>query len=109
MQAQSEDPSSPSTTPHGGVVTSVTHAADTPATSGAGRSARILVYLPSWLGDTIMATPTLRLLRSACPRSVIIALGRPGMDDLLAGSDCVDDVIIGDGRSLLGPAKLASR
>jgi heptosyltransferase-2 len=67
------------------------------------------VYLPSWLGDTIMATPTLRLLRSACPRSVIIALGRPGMDDLLAGSDCVDDVIIGDGRSLMGPAKLASR
>lgn len=109
VQAQSEDPSSPSTTPHGGVVTSVTHAADTPATSGAGRSARILVYLPSWLGDTIMATPTLRLLRSACPRSVIIALGRPGMDDLLAGSDCVDDVIIGDGRSLMGPAKLASR
>jgi heptosyltransferase-2 len=114
VQAQSEEPSRPDTTPSVGVVltgnaASDAGSSDVTAPPATGRAARILVYLPSWLGDTIMATPTLRLLRSACPRSVIVALGRPGMDDLLAGSDCVDDVIIGDGRSLMGPAKLAGR
>jgi heptosyltransferase-2 len=67
------------------------------------------VILPSWLGDTAMATPSLRLLREAYPRSVIVGLGRPGMDDLLAGSDLLDDLLMADKRALLGPALVASR
>ena len=69
----------------------------------------MLVYLPSWLGDTVMATPAMALLRHALPRSVIVALGRPGMNDLLAGMEWLDDVIVADGRSTLGPAKVAAR
>lgn len=56
-----------------------------------------------------MATPSLRLLREAYPRSVIVGLGRPGMDDLLAGSDLLDDLLMADKRALLGPALVASR
>jgi heptosyltransferase-2 len=41
---------------------------------------------------------------------VIVGLGRPGSLDLLAGLDhLVDDVIEADGRSAVGPAKVASR
>jgi heptosyltransferase-2 len=69
----------------------------------------VLVYLPSWLGDTIMATPALALVRYALPRSVVIALGRPGMSELLAGLEWIDDVVTNDARSALGPAKTAAR
>lgn len=77
--------------------------------AGEPRSARVLVVLPSWVGDTTMATPSLRLLRESLPGAVVLGLGRPGMDELLAGSDLVDDVMTADARSLLGPAKVASR
>ncbi len=73
------------------------------------RAARVLVFLPSWLGDTVMATPTLRLLREAMPRSVIVGLVRPGLDELLSGSDLLDDIVVADGRSVTGPAKIASK
>lgn len=73
------------------------------------RTARVLVFLPSWLGDTVMATPALRLLREAMPQAVIVALVRPGLDELLAGSDLVDDIKLADARSVTGPAKIASK
>lgn len=69
----------------------------------------MLIYLPSWLGDTVMATPAMALVRHALPRSVLVALGRPGMNELLSGLDWIDDVLIADGRSTLGPAKVAAR
>jgi heptosyltransferase II len=57
-----------------------------------------------------MATPAITRLRLALgPAAVIVALGRPGLDDLLAGFDHLDDLIIADARNLMGPAKVASR
>lgn len=74
------------------------------------RPPRVLVYLPSWVGDTVMATPTLALLRAALPKSIIITLGRPGAAELLAGLDHLnDETIESDGRSAVGPAKVATR
>jgi len=75
----------------------------------AGPPPRVLVYLPSWLGDTVMATPAIELVRAGLPKSVLVALGRPGMNELLAGLDWIDDVVIADARSTLGPAKVAAR
>lgn len=77
--------------------------------SGEAESPRLLIFLPSWLGDTAMATPTLRMLRDALPRSIIVGLARPGIDELLAGTDFLDDIIIADRTSVLGPAKVAAR
>ncbi len=70
---------------------------------------RVLVVLPTWLGDSVMATSTLRLLRRALGTCIMVGLCRPGIDELLAGTDFFDDVIVADGRSLLGPAKTAAR
>lgn len=81
----------------------------TPPAPAAARPPRILVYLPSWLGDTAMATPTLRLIRDTSPGSVIVGLGRPGAADLLAGTDFLDDLIEADARKLMGPPRVASR
>lgn len=56
-----------------------------------------------------MATPALRRLRQALPRSIIVGLCRPGLDELLAGSEFLDEVMVADTRSLMGPAKIAAR
>lgn len=70
----------------------------------------MLVYLPSWVGDTVMATPAIALLRHRLPRSIIMGLGRTGAAELLAGMDeLLDEVIEADGRSAVGPAKVAGR
>lgn len=88
---------------------STPHSTPDPSLTPATRAARVLVFLPSWLGDTVMATPALRLLREALPRGIVVGLTRPGIAELLAGSDLLDDVMEADARRLMGPAKVASR
>jgi len=52
----------------------------------------ILVILPSWVGDVVMATPALRALRGRYPAARITYLQRPYVDELLAGSPWHDAV-----------------
>lgn len=75
----------------------------------AGAGARVLVVLPSWVGDTVMATPAIGLLRSCLRGGVMVAVGRPGAAELLAGSGELDEVLDIDARSLAGPARAAAR
>ncbi len=81
------------------------------AAGGAGtpERPRVLVVLPTWLGDTVMATPALRLVRRALGTCIVVGLCRAGIDELLAGTDFFDDLIVAEGRSVLGPAKTAAR
>lgn len=67
------------------------------------------MFLPSWLGDTVMATPALRLLRDSLGSSVVVAFGKPGMDELLAGWEVPDDVIAADAHGLASKARIAGR
>ncbi|MCL4221298.1 MAG: glycosyltransferase family 9 protein [Phycisphaerales bacterium] len=64
---------------------------------------RILVVLPSWVGDVVMATPALRLLRERRPEAHLTALLRPDLAELLEGSTVVDAMETGDARGLFGP------
>ena len=54
---------------------------------------RVLIVMPSWVGDAVMATPALRLIRSHLPGSFIGAL----MIDLTLTSECVGQVGINHG------------
>ncbi|HCT43675.1 MAG TPA: hypothetical protein DF699_00510, partial [Phycisphaerales bacterium] len=56
------------------------------------RPLRLLIVLPSWVGDIVMATPTIRRIRDAMPGIFIGALCRPGMDQLLSGSTLFDEL-----------------
>ena len=56
---------------------------------------KILVALPGWVGDVAMATPALRALRHAFPRSTIVAEGKPHLADLIAVGDLVDRYVHG--------------
>lgn len=52
---------------------------------------RVVVFLPNWLGDAVMATPTLRALRRHHgPDAEIVGIMRPHVDELLRGSGLVD-------------------
>ena len=54
---------------------------------------RLLIVLPNWLGDTVMATPTLRILRQEFSQSYIAYLGRPGPLAVLADAPWFDAAI----------------
>lgn len=60
---------------------------------------RIGVFLPNWIGDTVMATPALRALRNHNPDSEIIGIHRPYITDVLAGLNLLDRSILHDRRS----------
>ena len=51
---------------------------------------KILVLLPNWLGDAVMATPALRALRRHFPEARITAAGKPGICTLLRHFPHVD-------------------
>lgn len=78
-------------------------------------SNRILVVLPSWVGDAVMATPALRRLRTARPGAFIGALARPGLDTLLRGltdqqgREVFDEFHVARPTGVLGPKHVAAK
>jgi heptosyltransferase II len=62
---------------------------------------RALVRLPNWLGDTVMALPTLRSLRDALPRAELWCLG-PWAVTILEGEP-------GIARRLASPRRVSGR
>ena len=61
---------------------------------------RIVVFLPNWVGDVVMATPTLRALRTSFPDARIAFFGRTVALDTLSGTDWADDIIPAIPKSL---------
>jgi len=65
------------------------------------------VWLPNWIGDAVMATPALRLLREQDPQGKIVGIYRPPIADTLAGSGLVDRMILDESRKVTWKQKLA--
>lgn len=53
----------------------------------------VVVRLPNWVGDVVMATPALRSLRRGYPGSQIYLQGKPKLLELLSGLDSFDDTV----------------
>lgn len=70
---------------------------------------RLLVVLPSWVGDAVMATPSLRILREHLPGAFIGGLMRPGIDALLEGTNFFDEVHIASSQGVMGPKRVAAK
>ena len=71
-------------------------------------SLRILIVLPSWVGDAIMATPALGLVRSRAPGALIGVLARPGIDQVLSGLEFFDEVHVERAAGVMGPKRVAA-
>lgn len=64
---------------------------------------KIAVFLPNWLGDLVMATPTLRAIRRLFGvRGRIVGILRPNLAELLAGTDFLDEQWLFDPRAVAG-------
>jgi len=51
---------------------------------------KIVVRIPNWVGDVVMATPALRTIRERWPSSSITVMGLPTGEKILAGSPRYD-------------------
>ena len=60
---------------------------------------RIAVFCPSFIGDTVMATPTFRALRQGFPDATLTAVIKPQVAPTLDGTSWFDDWMFFDHRS----------
>lgn len=58
---------------------------------------RILIVIPNWVGDVVMATAALRAIRRRFDRSRIVHLMRPYVTDVLAGTGFADEFVFWPG------------
>ncbi|MEM1447322.1 MAG: lipopolysaccharide heptosyltransferase II [Planctomycetota bacterium] len=74
---------------------------------------RLLVVLPTWFGDILMATPTLRALKRLWPDTHLAVLVRENLTELVEGLPAVDEVVPmikkGKGASAFRLAKRLSK
>ena len=58
------------------------------------------IFLPNWIGDVAMATPTLRALRRHYgPQAHIVGIMRPYVSEVLVGTNWINDRLFFDPRS----------
>jgi len=55
--------------------------------------AKILVRVPNWVGDALLATPAIHALRNSFPRAHIAVLAKPWVAPLFSASPDVDEII----------------
>src|SRR5262249_37316311 len=58
----------------------------------------IVVFLPNWIGDLVMATPALRALRQHFAQARLVGVCRPYVAGVLEGSDWLDETLCLDRR-----------
>ena len=68
---------------------------------------RVLIIAPSWVGDCVMATPVFRAVREARPQAFITAIVRPGIEELLNGTQWFNGIIELDMRGVRGAMRAA--
>jgi len=61
---------------------------------------KVGIFLPNWIGDVVMATPTLRALRNHFGSDTkLVGIMRPYVREVLAGTPWLDDCLLYDPRS----------
>ncbi len=58
--------------------------------------AAVAVFLPNWIGDVVMATPAIRAARQHFGSARFVAVCKPYVADVLAGSPWFDELILLD-------------
>lgn len=65
----------------------------------AADASKVLVRLPNWLGDIMMALPALQALRAALPNAEIVAMVRPDHVELVGRVTGLNGVIVAAARN----------
>lgn len=59
---------------------------------------RIVLFLPNWIGDVVMATPALQAIREAFREAELIAVCKPYVADVLEGNSWFRETVLLDKR-----------
>lgn len=70
---------------------------------------RIVIVCPSWVGDAVMATPALGLVRRSLPGATIGVLCKPAVAPVLAGLDLFDEMLTMHPGGVMGHKHTASK
>jgi predicted lipopolysaccharide heptosyltransferase III len=69
----------------------------------------ILIIKLRYIGDVLLATPTVRAIKAARPDARVTVLVNRGTEDVLSGNPDVDEIMVLDKGSLAGQSKLIAR
>jgi heptosyltransferase II len=61
---------------------------------------RVVIRIPNWVGDAVIAVPALRELRELLPQAHITLASRSGPGELFASADFADEVLFYDRKAL---------
>ena len=77
---------------------------------GPAKPSRILIVLPGWVGDLVLATPALRAIRQHYAQQHVTVLVKSHLAPVLSGGDWMDEVLhwAGPGRSASRPKRRQS-
>jgi heptosyltransferase-2 len=67
---------------------------------------KILIRMPNWIGDAVMALPAVSALRRRFPDAELVAVAIPVIAELLSHHPAFDRLIVFDKRGLLGRLRL---
>lgn len=70
---------------------------------------RIVIVCPSWVGDAVMATPAMGLIRRSLPGATIGLLCKPGVAPLMQGLGLFDELIVMHQGGVMGHKHTASK
>lgn len=59
---------------------------------------KLVIFLPNWVGDAVMATPALRALRQRFVEATIFGVMTPVIAETLRGLDVIDETILHESR-----------
>ncbi|HOI84192.1 MAG TPA: lipopolysaccharide heptosyltransferase II, partial [Campylobacterales bacterium] len=59
---------------------------------------KILVRLPNWLGDAVMATPVLESLKASYPDALFTLVGTPVALSLFEGDERVERLVVDESK-----------
>ena len=57
---------------------------------------RIVLFLPNWIGDVVMATPAIRAVRDRFPKAKLFAVCKPYVSATIEGTSWFDELILHD-------------
>lgn len=69
-------------------------------TLSAGQIRRVVVRIPNWVGDVVMAIPALRELRRGLPEAHVTLVSRSAAAEVFVDADFVDEVLVYDRAGL---------
>jgi len=72
-------------------------------------SGTILVVLPNWVGDAVMATPSLRAIRNNYSSCRIVFMGNPAVIETVFSQDLADGVVESAEKGIAATFRMAKR